>query len=153
MDGSISACPDPGALARAVGVSMFERDRASRSLGMRLIDIGPGGATMEMAVREDMLNGHGTCQGGFIFALADSAFAFACNSYNRNTVASGCAIDYLAPAFVGERLTAHAREVSRAGRTGVYDITVSNQKGAKIAVFRGRSYEIKGAVTDTSDQT
>lgn len=144
---------DPEALAQTVGAFMFERDRASQSLGMRIVSIGPGSATLEMPVREDMLNGHNTCQGGFIFTLADSAFAFACNSYNRNTVASGCVIDYLAPVSLHECLTATAQEVSRAGRTGVYDVMVLNQKGRRVAVFRGRSYEIKGTViNNTPDQ-
>ena len=93
-----------------------------------------------------MLNGHQTCHGGFIFALADSAFAFACNSHNRNTVASGCSIDYLARGREGDVLSAHAREQSRAGRTGVYDIVVTIQDGVRIALFRGRSYQISGEV-------
>ncbi|MGB3287985.1 MAG: hydroxyphenylacetyl-CoA thioesterase PaaI [Burkholderiaceae bacterium] len=137
-------------LAQAVGRSMFERDNASRSLGMRITSIGPGHAVMEMTVRDDMLNGHGTCQGGFMFTLADSAFAFACNSYNRNTVASSCSIDFLAPACKGEVLIADAREMSRSGRTGVYDVNVLNQAGVRVALFRGKSYEIKGAVIPMS---
>lgn len=141
---------DEKKLAQDVGRSMFERDNASRSLGMRITSIGPGHAVMEMTVRDDMLNGHGTCQGGFMFTLADSAFAFACNSYNRNTVASSCSIDFLAPARKGEVLIADAREMSRAGRTGVYDVNVLNQAGARIALFRGKSYEVKGAVIPVS---
>ena len=133
-------------LATAVGNSMFERDNASQTLGMRIANIGPGYAVLEMTVRADMLNGHGTCQGGFIFALADSAFAFACNSYNRNTVASGCTIDYLAPVQENQILRAEAQEMSRAGRTGVYDVNVVNQSGLRVALFRGKSYEISGTV-------
>ena len=99
-----------------------------------------------MTVRADMLNGHKTCHGGFIFALADSTFAFACNSRNAPTVASGCTIDYLAPAFEGDVLTARAVEASLAGRTGVYDIEVVNQNDKRIALFRGRSYRLNGTV-------
>ena len=108
--------------------------------------MGPGTAELSMPVRPDMLNGHQTCHGGFIFALADSAFAFACNSHNRNTVASGCSIDYLAPGREGDVLTAHAVEQSRAGRLGLYDIIVTNQDGVRIALFRGKSYQISGEV-------
>ena len=101
-----------------------------------------------MTVRDDMLNGHAICHGGFIFTLADSAFAFACNSYNLNTVASGCSIDFLAPARLGDVLTAHAQEKGASGRTGVYDIVVTNASGQNIALFRGKSYRIQGHVVD-----
>jgi acyl-CoA thioesterase len=97
-----------------------------------------------MAVREDMLNGHDICHGGLIATLADSAFAYACNSYNELTVASGFAADFVAPAKAGDVLTARCAEVTRAGRTGVYDAEVTNQRGERIAIFRGRSYTIKG---------
>lgn len=127
---------------------MCARDRASRSLGMKLDSVGPGHAVLTMTVREDMLNGHDICHGGFIFALADSAFAFACNSYNRTTVASGCAIDFVAPARQGDMLTATARERSVSGRTGVYDIEVTNQRGERVAFFRGKSYRIKGHIVE-----
>jgi acyl-CoA thioesterase len=137
---------DAQALAEATAKAMFERDQATQSLGMQIVKMGPGYAQLTMAVRPDMLNGHQTCHGGFIFALADSAFAFSCNSYNRNTVASGCTIDYLVPGYAGDVLTAEASEQSRAGRTGVYDITVSNQAGIRIALFRGKSYQISGEV-------
>jgi acyl-CoA thioesterase len=103
-----------------------------------------------MPVRDDMLNGHGLCHGGLIFTLADSAFAYACNSRNQNTVASGCTIDYLAPGQPGDILSAEAIEQSLAGRTGVYDITVSNQDGKRLALFRGRSHSIKGGVLEGS---
>jgi acyl-CoA thioesterase len=136
------------ALARQVADAMWARDRASQELGMRILEAGPGVARLAMAVRADMLNGHDICHGGFIFTLADSAFAYACNSYNLNTVASGCAIDFLAPAREGDVLTAHAHERSASGRTGVYDIEVTNQRGEKIALFRGKSYRIKGHVVD-----
>jgi acyl-CoA thioesterase len=136
------------ALAERVAEGMYSRDRASQALGMRIASVGPGHAELTMPVRADMLNGHAICHGGFIFALADSAFAFSCNSYNLTTVASGCAIDYMAPAREGDVLTARARERSVSGRTGVYDIEVSNQRGETIALFRGKSYRIKGHVVE-----
>jgi acyl-CoA thioesterase len=136
------------ALAERVAAEMYPRDRASQSLGMKVAKVGPGHAELTMAVRPDMLNGHAICHGGFIFTLADSAFAFACNSYNLTTVASGCAIDFIAPAREGDVLTAVAQERSSSGRTGVYDIEVHNQRGEKIAFFRGKSYRIKGHVID-----
>ena len=134
------------ALAQATADSMFARDEATKSLGMTILEVAPGYAKLTMPVRPDMLNGHQTCHGGFIFALADSAFAFSCNSYNFNTVASGCSIEYLAPGRAGDLLTAEAIEQSRASRTGVYDVTVSNQEGTRIALFRGKSYQIRGEV-------
>lgn len=137
---------DPQALAEATVQAMYPRDNASQALGMKILDIGPGRARMSMLVRSDMLNGHATCHGGFIFALADSTFAFACNSRNLSTVASGCSIDYVAPAVRNDVLTAEAQERTLAGRTGVYDITVSNQDGKIIALFRGKSYRIRGEV-------
>lgn len=143
---------DPQALAREVARAMYEADAATRSLGMRMDEVGPGHAALSMRVRADMLNGHGTCHGGFIFSLADSAFAFACNARNVSTVASGCTIDFLAPAREGDVLTAVARERSLAGRTGVYDVTVSNQHGAAVALFRGRSYRIRGQIIDTQSE-
>jgi acyl-CoA thioesterase len=139
---------DAQALAVRVGAAMYARDHASRALGMTLKMIAAGHAELTMTVRADMLNGHATCHGGFIFALADSAFAFACNSYNLVTVASGCSIEFLAPGHEGDVLTAVARERSAAGRTGVYDIDVHNQDGALIALFRGKSHRIKGKVVD-----
>ena len=134
----------PQQLAEHVREGMLEKDHATLSLGMQVLDIGPGHATLSMTVREDMLNGHGTCHGGLIATLADSAFAFACNSYNELTVASGFSIDFLAPGRLDDCLTAHCIEVSRAGRTGIYDTTVTNQRGERIAVFRGRSHTMKG---------
>ena len=136
------------ALAEATATAMYERDAASKGLGMRIVAMAPGYAKMTMTIRPDMLNGHETCHGGFIFALADSAFAFSCNSYNFNTVASGCTIDFLAPGRAGDVLTAEAVEQSRSGRTGVYDVTVTNQDGTRIALFRGKSYQIKGEVLE-----
>lgn len=152
LDAVTQAVPeDPQALAELTGQVMYDRDPASQALGAKLDSVAPGRAVMSMTVRADMLNGHQTCHGGFIFALADSTFAFACNSRNLVTVASGCTIDYLAPAFEGDCLTATADEYSLAGRTGIYDVHVRNQAGKPIAVFRGRSYRIKGNVVESDD--
>jgi acyl-CoA thioesterase len=136
------------ALAERVAAGMYARDRASQAMGMQISAIGPGYAELTMTVRADMLNGHAICHGGFIFTLADSAFAFACNSYNLTTVASGCAIDFVAPAREGDVLAAMARERSVSGSTGVYDIEVTNQRGETVAYFRGKSYRIKGYVVE-----
>jgi acyl-CoA thioesterase len=145
----LSATPQEAqALAERVAAGMYARDRASQAMGMQIAAIGPGYAELTMTVRADMLNGHAICHGGFIFTLADSAFAFACNSYNLTTVASGCAIDFVAPAREGDVLAAMARERSVSGRTGVYDIEVTNQRGETVAYFRGRSYRIKGHVVE-----
>lgn len=140
----------PQQTADIVRDGMSANDRASRALGMQIDEVAPGRATLSMAVRDDMLNGHDLCHGGLIATLADSAFAYACNSHNVLTVASGFAIDLLAPARLGDVLTARCAEVSKAGRTGVYDVEVANQRGERVAVFRGRSYSIKGkpAVAD-----
>ena len=140
---------DPQALAETVGAAMYAVDLATQSLGMQIVEIAPGYARLTMPVRSDMLNGHQTCHGGFMFALADSTFAFACNSRNVSTVASGCTIDFLAPGFAGDVLTAVAQERSLAGRTGVYDVTITNQNGRQLALFRGRSYRIKGQIVGT----
>jgi len=140
---------DPHALAQAVGAAMYAVDAATQGLDMDVAEIAPGYARLTMRVRPDMLNGHQTCHGGFLFALADSAFAFACNSRNASTVASGCSIDFVAPGFAGDLLTAVAQERSLAGRTGVYDVTVTNQDGRQLALFRGRSYRIKGQIVGT----
>ena len=134
----------PQQIAEATRDAMWANDRASKLLGMAVLAIGPGKATLTMTVREDMLNGHDICHGGFVATLADSAFAFACNACNEMTVASGFDINLLAAAKQGDVLTARAAEVSRAGRTGVYDVNVSNQRGEAVAVFRGRSYAMKG---------
>jgi acyl-CoA thioesterase len=134
----------PQQTADLVRDAMFVNDRASKWLGMQVVEIGPGRAVLTMTVRDEMLNGHDICHGGLIATLADSAFAFACNSYNEFTVASGFAIELLAPGRLGDVLTATCVEVSKAGRTGVYDCEVSNQHGQRIAVFRGRSHTVKG---------
>lgn len=136
----------PQALAEACAKSMWEDDNASRQLGMELLSVAPGEATIAMTVTELMTNGHGTCHGGYMFTLADSAFAFACNTYNQRTVAQHCSVTYIAPAFKGDRLTATAREVSRRGRGGIYDIRIANQQGEQIAEFRGHSRTVKGTL-------
>lgn len=138
--------PAAQALAERAGAAMFERDRASQAMGMALAEIRPGYARMTMPVRDDMLNGHQTCHGGFIFALADSAFAFACNSHNHVTVGAGCTIEYLAPGRPGDVLCAEAQEQALAGKSGVYDVRVQNQDGKLIALFRGKSHRLSGDV-------
>ena len=134
------------ALAERVAEGMYARDRASQGLGIRIIGVAPGTAELTMTVRGDMVNGHAICHGGFVFTLADSAFAFACNSYNANTVAAGCSIEFLAPSRLGDVLTARARERVLSGRSGIYDVDVTNQDGEPVAVFRGKSARIKGHV-------
>ena len=133
-------------LAEAVAEAMWSRDRAAQALGMRIDSVAPGRASLSMPVRSDMVNGHHICHGGLIFALADTAFAYACNAYNLNTVGSGCSIDYVAPGKEGDTLQATAVERSRSGRTGVYDVTVRDSAGNTIALFRGKSYRISGEV-------
>ncbi len=128
----------------AVAAHMFAADRASRGLGMAIVGIGAGTATLTMKVRDDMLNGFEICHGGFITTLADSAFAFACNSRNVITVAAGLTVDFLAPAHRGDVLTAQAVEVSKSGRTGIYDAVVTNQHGVRVALVRGRSHSLPG---------
>ena len=133
-------------LAQATADAMWRRDNAAQALGMAIVRVAPGYAQLTMLVRSDMVNGHHICHGGMIFSLADTAFAYACNSYNKNTVASACNIDFLAPAKEGDTLHAEALEQSQAGRTGVYDITVRTQTGKAVALFRGKSYRIQGEV-------
>ena len=134
---------DPAlALARRCAAAMWADDQASRRLGMQLLDVAPGRSRLSMTVRDDMVNGHGSCHGGFIAALADSAFAFACNTYDVVTVAAGFDIIFVAPARLGDELVAEAVERSRFGRSGLYDVTVSCRRGAEksvVAEFRGRS--------------
>ena len=134
------------ALAEATAKAMWSRDQAAQALGMSILSVKPGYAKLNMAVRADMVNGHHICHGGMIFSLADTAFAYACNSYNKNTVASACHIDFLAPGKEGEMLEAEAIEQSQSGRTGVYDVTVRSSSGKTIALFRGKSYRINGEV-------
>jgi acyl-CoA thioesterase len=131
---------DPQQLAELLGRVMYERDKASQGMGIRLVEIRPGYTRMEMTVQPEMVNHHGTCQGGFVFLLADAAFAFACNSHNQSAVATACTIDFLLPSYPGDKLMAEAVERSRSKRTGVYDIAVTNQEGRCIALFRGKSH-------------
>jgi phenylacetic acid degradation protein PaaD len=128
--------------------ALWSGDAASQHLGMAVDSCGPGRASVSMRVRPDMVNGHGICHGGLVFALADSAFAFACNSYGDNTVAAGASIEFLAPAREGDTLQANAVERWRAGRAGIYEIEVRNQQGELIALFRGRSHQVAGRLID-----
>ncbi len=130
---------DPDAVARAAAEAMWADDAASRGLGMEIDSVAPGRAVLSMTVADSMVNGHGMCHGGFIFALADSAFAFACNSHGHAAVAQHCAITFLRPGRRGERLTAEAVERSRAGRGGLYDVRVTGEDGTVVAEFRGHS--------------
>ena len=137
---------DPQAVAYASARAMYAEDGASQALGMRILEVRPGYARLAMKVREDMVNGHKLCHGGLIFTLADSAFAFACNTYNAVTVASAANVEFLLPARLGDELTATAEERSRSKRTGIYDVTVHNSQGECVALFRGRSHEIGGNI-------
>jgi phenylacetic acid degradation protein PaaD len=128
--------------------ALWRGDAASRQLGMRIESCAPGRATVTMRVRPDMVNGHGICHGGLVFALADSAFAFACNSHGHNTVAAGASIEFLAPAREGDVLRAVAGERWRRGKTGIYEIEVSNQREETVALFHGRSHQIAGRLID-----
>jgi acyl-CoA thioesterase len=125
---------------------MWADDRASRALGMEILDIAPDRATLAMTIRETMSNGHGMCHGGYIFTLADSAFAFASNGYDQRTVAQHCSISFLRPAQLGERLTAECIERSRAGRGGIYDVSVKGGDGMLVAEFRGHARTIDGSL-------
>lgn len=142
----------PQQLAEACSAEMHENDHAAQAMGITITDVSPGKATLTMTVRKDMLNGHQMSHGGFMFALCDTAFAHACNSYNKVTVAGGCSIEYVAPGFEGDQLTAIAVERQRKGRTGVYDVTLINQNNEELALFRGKSYQIKGEVISSSEQ-
>jgi len=144
----VSALPqDPHELARRVAESMFAVDTATKdTMQMEILVAEPGRAVLRMEVRPMHLNGHQICHGGFIFTLADSTFAFACNSYNHVTVAAGCSIEFLKSARLGDVLTCEGVEQTRAGRHGIYDMRVTNQKGETIALFRGKSAQIQGTV-------
>jgi len=141
----------PQQLAEASAGRMWEEDRAAQAAGMHLLAVGPGAASMSMEVAAHMTNGHGMCHGGFIFMLADTAFAYACNSHNQRAVAAGAEINFVAPAQLGERLEAHAVECHRGARAGIYDVTVSAGDGRRIALFRGRSATIKGQFVATGN--
>jgi acyl-CoA thioesterase len=144
---SAATTVDAQHLAERAVDALFARDMASEMLGMRVVGVKPGYARVAMTVRPDMVNGHRICHGGLIFSLADSAFAASCNSHNENTVAAAASIDFLAPAFEGDELSAEANELWRSGRSGLYEITVTNQRGERIALFRGRSHRIGGSLT------
>jgi acyl-CoA thioesterase len=134
----------PQEIAEASAQAMWANDSASQRLGMVLDHIAPGAATLSMTVTAAMANGQGNCHGGYIFTLADSAFAFACNSYNPVTVAQHCSVSYLRPVAIGDRLTATATETARGGRSGIYDVRITNQNGDHVAEFRGHSRTVKG---------
>lgn len=131
-------------LAKACADSMWASDQASQQLGMEIEKIGVGFAVLSMPIRENMLNGQKIGHGGFVFTLADSAFAFACNTYNQFCVAQHCSVSFIAPVFLDDRLTATAKERNRIGRSGIYDVTVTNQKGETVAEFRGNSRTVPG---------
>lgn len=135
-------------IARRSADAMWAEDNASRGLGMTIEAIGPGSAALSMTVRPEMVNGHGLCHGGYIFTLADSAFAFACNSRGQRHVAQHCQVTFVAPGRLGMRLTAVAQERQRAERSGIYDITVRDEAGTVIAEFRGHSRAIPGSLVD-----
>ena len=135
-------------LARAAAEIMWRDDNASKWLGMKVEEVRTGYARLSMEITANMVNGHNLCHGGLIFTLADSTFAFACNSHNQRAVAAGCSIEFLAPAFLGDLLTAEGIEQALQGRTGVYDMKVTNQKRELIALFRGKSATIKGLLVE-----
>ncbi|MBX3519145.1 MAG: hydroxyphenylacetyl-CoA thioesterase PaaI [Xanthobacteraceae bacterium] len=137
---------DALAIAKASADKMWSEDEASRALGMEIVSVAPGKATMTMTVTGNMVNGHKICHGGYIFLLADSTFAFACNTYNQITVAQQCAVTFIRPGKLGDKLRADAMEVSKSGRSGIYDITVTRQDGTVIAEFRGHSRAIEGEI-------
>jgi acyl-CoA thioesterase len=130
-------------LAERCVAALYQNDKASQALGMRVVEARPGFAKVAMTVRGDMLNGHASCHGGLIFSLADSAFAFSCNSHGGDTVGASASMDFLAPAREGDELTAVAVERWRAKRTGIYEVTVANQRGETVALFRGRSHQVR----------
>jgi acyl-CoA thioesterase len=139
-------------LAEQVANAMWPRDNTPQLLGMQRQAVGPGFARIAMAVREDMTNGHHSCHGGIIFALADTAFAYVCNSGNQTTVAAAASIDFLSPAHIGETLIAEAHEQWQAGRSGVYDVEVRTTEGRTVALFRGKAHRLNGAVIDKHPQ-
>lgn len=142
----MSAALDPDDVARRSAEAMLGDDRASAGAGIELVDVTPGRATATMTVRADMVNGHDIAHGGYVFLLADTAFAVACNSYGYSTVAAGCDITFTAPVRAGDRLTAEAAERHRAGRSGIYDVTVRRHDGTVVAELRGRSRTVTGTL-------
>jgi acyl-CoA thioesterase len=139
--------------ARLTAEKLYAGDNASRALGIRILETAPGCAKVSMRVRADMVNGHSICHGGLVFTLADTAFAFACNSYGPNTLAAAGSIDFLAPAREGDELTATGRELWRSARSGLYEVEVTNQHGERIALFRGRSQQVAGNLLDQAPGT
>ena len=144
MTQDIGAPHDAVHRAREVVRALYEADLASQSLGIEIMDVAPGRVRIAMTVRADMVNGYGMCHGGIVFAFADSAFAFACNSYGDPMVAAGASIEFLAPTPRGERVIATAAEVSRSARHGIYDVAVANASGTVLAQFRGRCSRLRG---------
>jgi acyl-CoA thioesterase len=141
---------DAGEIARACAEAMWAEDSASKGLGMQLISVEPGRSVLAMSITDRMVNGHNIAHGGFIFTLADSAFAFACNTYNQRTVAQHCAVTFLTAGKLGDRLIAKGVERHRAGRSGIYDITVTREDGTVIAEFRGHSRTLEGTIFSDS---
>jgi acyl-CoA thioesterase len=139
---------DGVALARRCAEAMYAEDRASQHLGIRIADVAPGRASAHMRVTETMINGHEICHGGYIVLLADTAFAFACNTYNRRTVAQGCDVSFLEVARLGDDLVAEAVERVRRGRSGIYDVSVRRRSGEVVAEFRGRSRVVSGTLVE-----
>ncbi len=137
---------DPDEIARRSAQAMLADDKASAAAGVSLVEVAPGRATAAMTVRPDMVNGHDIAHGGYVFLLADTAFALACNSYGRSTVAAGCDIAFVAPVRAGDELTAVAEERHRAGRSGIYDVSVRRADGTVVAELRGRSRTIAGTL-------
>lgn len=137
---------DKDEIARRSAEAMWAEDNATQALGIERVSVGPGRAVMAMTIRESMTNGHGTCHGGYIFLLADSAFAFACNSHGQRTVAAHCSVSYITPGKLGARLVAEAIERQRGERSGITDVTVRDEAGAIIAEFRGHSRTIPGSL-------
>jgi acyl-CoA thioesterase len=146
---STPAADDAARRARSAVQSLYRTDHASRSLGIEVIEVALGSVRATMTVRQDMVNGHGMCHGGIIFAFADSAFAFACNSHGIPMVAAGAGIEFLAPVLSGERLTASASEISRDDRHGLYDVCVTDASGRAVAHFRGRCSRLRNAAPTT----
>lgn len=146
MTDTIHKTDEKQQLAQACASTLYQRDVATQHLGIELLVSAAGYSEVNMTVQDFMLQGHKTCHGGYLFTLADSAFAFACNTYNKPTVALGCSIDYIAPAFKDDVLTACCTEKSRGGRTGNYDVEIHNQASQLIAIFHGKSYQVKGEI-------
>jgi acyl-CoA thioesterase len=139
---------DANEIAQASAAAMWADDNACKAMQMRVLEVSPGFARMDMVVAPSMTNGHGTCHGGFIFSLADSAFAYACNSYGQRAVAQHCTVTYVSPGKLGSRLTAEARERSRQERSGIYDVTVRDEAGTVVAEFRGHSRTLPSSLLE-----